>query len=152
MNASIQLVVFTLDSLRFALPLSAVERAIRIIEIVPLPKAPDIVIGVINLHGQIIPVVNIRKRFNLSEKEVNLNDHIVISHSKKRLLGILVDNITGVLEFPEHKIITADKIISGIEYVEGVVKLEDGIILIHDIDKFLSLEEEKTLNDAMNKK
>jgi len=152
MNASIQLVVFTLDSQRFALPLSAVERAIRIIEIVPLPKAPDIVIGVINLHGQIIPVVNIRKRFNLSEKEVNLNDHIVISHSKKRLLGILVDNITGVLEFPEHKIITADKIISGIEYVEGVVKLEDGIILIHDIDKFLSLEEEKTLNDAMNKK
>ena len=152
MNASIQLVVFTLDSLRFALPLSAVERAIHIIEIVPLPKAPDIVIGVINLHGQIIPVVNIRKRFNLSEKEVNLNDHIVISHSKKRLLGILVDNITGVLEFPEHKIITADKIISGIEYVEGVVKLEDGIILIHDIDKFLSLEEEKTLNDAMNKK
>ena len=84
MNASIQLVVFTLDSQRFALPLSAVERAIRIIEIVPLPKAPDIVIGVINLHGQIIPVVNIRKRFNLSEKEVNLNDHIVISHSKKR--------------------------------------------------------------------
>ena len=152
MNASIQLVVFTLDSLRFALPLSAVERAIRIIEIVPLPKAPDIVIGVINLHGQIIPVVNIRKRFNLSEKEVNLNDHIVISHSKKRLLGILVDNITGVLEFPEHKIITADKIISGIEYVEGVVKLEDGIILIHDIDKFLSLEEEKALTDAVNKK
>ena len=152
MNASIQLVVFTLDSQRFALPLSAVERAIRIIEIVPLPKAPDIVIGVINLHGQIIPVVNIRKRFNLPEKEVNLNDRIVIAHSKKRLLGILVDNVAGVFEFPEHKIITADKIISGIEYVEGVVKLEDGIILIHDIDKFLSLEEEKALTDAVNKK
>ena len=152
MNASIQLVVFTLDSLRFALPLSAVERAIHIIEIIPLPKAPDIVIGVINRHGQIIPVVNIRKRFNLPEKEVNLNDRIVIAHSKKRLLGILVDNVAGVFEFPEHKIITADKIVSGIEYVEGVAKLEDGIILIHDIDKFLSLEEEKALTDAVNKK
>ena len=63
-----------------------------------------------------------------------------------------MDNVAGVFEFPEHKIITADKIVSGIEYVEGVAKLEDGIILIHDIDKFLSLEEEKALTDAVNKK
>jgi purine-binding chemotaxis protein CheW len=149
MNDKVQLVVFTLDKIRFALPLSSVERAIRIMEIVPLPKAPDIVMGVVNLHGKIIPVVNIRKRFRLPQRELNLNDHLIISNTRKRSLGILVDSVSGVLEFPEKKIVDSEKILSDIEYVEGVAKLEDGIILIHDIDKFLSLEEEKAIDDAI---
>ncbi len=150
MNNNIQLVVFTLDNQRFALPLSIVERAIRIIEIVPLPKAPEIVMGVINLHGKIIPVVNIRKRFHLPQREISLNDQLIISNTKKRPLAILVDSVLGVFEFPEKKIISADKILPDIEYVEGVAKLEEGIILIHDIDKFLSLEEEKAIDEAIN--
>ena len=150
MNNNIQLVVFTLDSQRFALPLSTVERAIRIMEIVHLPKAPEIVIGVINLHGKIIPVVNIRNRFRLPQREINLNDQLIISNTKKRPLAILIDSVLGVFEFPEKRIVSADKILPDIEYIEGVAKLEEGIILIHDIDKFLSLEEEKALNDAIN--
>ncbi len=150
MNTSIQLVVFTLDSQRFALPLSVVERTIRIIEIVHLPKAPEIVMGVINLHGKIIPVVNIRNRFRLTQKEINLNDQLIISNATKRTLAILVDSVLGVFEFPEKKIISADKILPDIEYIEGVAKLEEGIIFIHDIDKFLSLEEEKALSDAID--
>ncbi len=150
MNNNIQLIVFTLDNQRFALPLSIVERAIRIIEIVPLPKAPEIVMGVINLHGKIIPVVNIRKRFHLPQREISLNDQLIISNTKKRPLAILVDSVLGVFEFPEKKIISADKILPDIEYVEGVAKLEEGIILIHDIDKFLSLEEEKAIDEAIN--
>ncbi len=149
MNDSVQLVVFTLDNQRFALPLSIVERAIRIMEIVHLPKAPEIVMGVINLHGKIIPVVNIRKRFHLPQREISLNDQLIISKTKKRPLAILVDSVLGVFEFPEKKIISADKILPDIEYVEGVAKLEEGIILIHDIDKFLSLEEEKAIDEAV---
>lgn len=149
MNNNIQLVVFTLDNQRFALPLSTVERAIRIMEIIHLPKAPEIVIGVINLRGKIIPVVNIRKRFRLPQREINLNDQLIISNAKKRTLAILVDSVLGVFEFPEKKIITADKILPDIEYVEGVAKLEEGIILIHDINKFLSLEEEKAIDEAV---
>ena len=150
MNTSIQLVVFTLDNQRFALPLSTVERAIRIMEIVHLPTAPEIVMGVINLHGKIIPVVNIRNRFRLPQREINLNDQLIISNTKKRPLAILIDSVLGVFEFPEKRIVSADKILPDIEYIEGVAKLEEGIILIHDIDKFLSLEEEKALNDAIN--
>ena len=151
MNSSIQLVVFTLDSQRFALPLSTVERAIRIMEIVHLPKAPEIVIGVINLHGKIIPVVNIRNRFRLPQREINLNDQLIISNTKKRPLAILIDLVLGVFEFPEKRIVSADKILPDIEYIEGVAKLEEGIILIHDIDKFLSLEEEKAIDEAIKK-
>ena len=150
MNTSIQLVVFTLDNQRFALPLSTVERAIRIMEIVHLPTAPEIVMGVINLHGKIIPVVNIRNRFRLPQREINLNDQLIISNTKKMPLAILIDSVLGVFEFPEKRIVSADKILPDIEYIEGVAKLEEGIILIHDIDKFLSLEEEKALNDAIN--
>ena len=149
MNNNIQLVVFTLDNQRFALPLSTVERAIRIMEIVPLPKAPEIVIGVINLHGKIIPVVNIRNRFRLPQREINLNDQLIISNTKKRPLAILIDSVLGVFEFPEKRIVSADKILPDIEYIEGVAKLEEGIILIHDIDKFLSLEEEKAIDEAV---
>ena len=149
MNTSIQLVVFTLDNQRFALPLSIVERAIRIMEIVHLPTAPEIVIGVINLHGKIIPVVNIRNRFRLPQREINLNDQLIISNTKKRPLAILIDSVLGVFEFPEKRIVSADKILPDIEYIEGVAKLEEGIILIHDIDKFLSLEEEKAIDEAV---
>ena len=149
MNTSIQLVVFTLDNQRFALPLSTVERAIRIMEIVHLPTAPEIVMGVINLHGKIIPVVNIRNRFRLPQREINLNDQLIISNTKKMPLAILIDSVLGVFEFPEKRIVSADKILPDIEYIEGVAKLEEGIILIHDIDKFLSLEEEKAIDEAV---
>ena len=60
-----------------------------------------------------------------------------------------MDEVTGVIECNKEEIITADNILPGIEYVEGVAKLKDGMILIHNIDRFLSLEEERTLGDAI---
>jgi purine-binding chemotaxis protein CheW len=151
MDNSIHLVIFILDNQRFALPLSSVERVIRLVEITHLPKAPEIVIGIVNMHGRIIPVVNIRKRFRLPEREIELTDQIVILQAKKNTIGAVVDTVSGVFEYPEQKIINPENILPGIEYIEGVVKLEDGLILIHNIDRFLSLEEERMLNGAMNK-
>jgi purine-binding chemotaxis protein CheW len=69
-----QLVVLTLDEQRYALHLSAVERIVRMVEITPLPKAPQIVLGVVNVQGRIVPIVNIRKRFSTGLK----------SHEKRR--------------------------------------------------------------------
>lgn len=150
MNTSTQqIVVFTLDNQQFALMLPNVERVTRVVEIVRLPKAPEIVMGIINLGGKVIPVVNIRRRFRLSEREINLSSQIIISHTKRRAIGILVDAVSGVVELPAQKIIMADKILPDIEYVAGIAKLEDGMILIHDIDKFLSLEEEKAVDDII---
>lgn len=150
MNSSTQkLTVFILDNQRFALPLPTVERVIRMVEIAPLPKAPEIVIGVVNLQGRVIPVVDIRRRFNLPEREISISDQIVISRTSRRPVGIVVDEVTGIIECHKEEIITADNILPGIDYVEGVAKLKDGMILIHNIDRFLSLEEERTLGDAI---
>lgn len=149
MNNTIQIVVFTLDEQRYALYLSAVERVVRIVEITPLPESTDIVLGIINLQGRIIPVVNIRKRFNLPEREIEVSNQMIMAHTSKRVLALLVDAVEGIVERPEQEVILAEKILPEIEYIEGVVKLEDGLILIHDIERFLSLEEEGKLEDAM---
>ncbi|MEK6691433.1 MAG: chemotaxis protein CheW [Nitrospirota bacterium] len=149
MNKLNQYLVFTLDEQRYALYLSAVERVVRIAELTPLPEAPDIVLGIINLQGRIIPVVNIRRRFNLPDREIEVSNQMIMSHTSKRVLALLVDVVEGIVERPEQEVILVEKILPDIEYVEGVVKLEDGLILIHDLERFLSLEEERKLEDAM---
>ena len=118
-------------------------------EITPLPKAPQIVLGVINIQGRIIPVINVRKRFNLPEREITLSDHLIIANTTRRTVVLVVDAVSGVVDRPEGEIIIPDKILPGLEYVQGVVKLEDGLILIHNLEMFLSLEEEIMLEQAI---
>ena len=151
MIKSSQYVVFTLGEQQFALHLSAVERIVRAVEVTPLPKAPEIVLGVVNIQGQVIPVVNIRKRFRMPEREVSLSDQLILAHTSRHAVALVVNTVSGVLERPEKEVITTENILPGMEYVEGVVKLEEAIILIHDLDKFLSLEEEKMLDRALKK-
>lgn len=147
-----QLVVFLLDDRQYALQhLTCVERILRAVQVTPLPKAPEIVIGVINLQGQIIPVVNIRRRFRLREREVNLSDRFIIARTPKRTLAFAADAVTGVLELPNDAVIAKEKVIPGMEYIKGVAKLEDGMILINDLDSLLSLEEEDELETALKK-
>jgi len=145
----VQLVAFNLDDQCYALPLSTVERVIRAIEITPLPKAPEIVLGVINIQGEIMPVVNVRKRFRLPGQEIDLGNHFIIGHTIRRTVVLVVDGVTAIVERSEEDVIAAQTILPGLEYVEGVAKLEDGLLLIHDLNTFLSLEEEGTLDKAM---
>ena len=149
MNRSIRLVNFNLDDQKYALFLSAVIRIIRVVEIIRLPKAPEIVLGVINMHGLIIPVFDIRKRFQLPQREIQLDHQLIVGTTSKRTVALLVDSVSDVIEISEEKIIAGEKILPGMEYVEGVVKTEDGMILIHDLEQFLSLQEEKVLHEAM---
>ena len=71
-----QLVGFGLDGQHYAVNLAAVERIVHIVEVAPLPRAPEIVLGVINFSGRIIPVVDLRRRFRLPEKEAGLYDYL----------------------------------------------------------------------------
>lgn len=149
MNSRRQLLVVRLAEQSIALHLAAVERAVRIVEVTPLPKAPGIVSGVVNVQGRIIPVINIRKRFRLPEREVALSDQLIVAHTSARAVALVVDAVDGVVEYPEEEIIACDAIVPGMEYVAGVVKLKDGVTLIHDLDTFLSLEEARSLDEAM---
>lgn len=144
-----QLVVFTMDEQRYALQLAAVERVVRMVEVTPLPQAPQIVLGVINAQGRIIPVVDIRRRFRLPARDIRLSDHLLIARTARRPVALALDAVTGIVEGSAQAVITAEEILPGLEYVEGVIKLEDGLILIHDLDTLLSLEEEQTLAAAL---
>lgn len=141
--------VFSLDELRIALPLSQVERVIRAIYITPLPNAPAIVSGVINVHGRIIPVVDMRRRFRLEDRRLALTDRFVIARTARRWVVLVVDEVRGVVECPALTRVDGEDILPGLDYVEGVVKLADGLVLIHNLERFLSLAEEETLEHAI---
>jgi len=143
------LVVFLLDAQRYALPLCAVERILRAVEVTPLPKAPEIVLGVINVHGRILPVVNVRRRFRLPERELQLGDHLMLARTAKRLLALVADSVVGLAELTPEEVAAAEAILPGLEYLEGVAKMADGMVFIHDLNQFLSLEEERELAAAL---
>jgi purine-binding chemotaxis protein CheW len=144
-----QVVVFALGDQLYALPLTAVERVVRMVAITPLPQAPAIVLGVINVRGQVMPVLNLRRRFRLPERDLVLTDQLIISHTVARTVVLVVDEVAGVREYSAQQVIAACDIVPGIEYTEGVVKLDDGLVLIHNLDKFLSLEEEAAIDQAL---
>lgn len=149
MKESDSLLVLILGDQRYALPLPAVDRVVRMAAITPLPKAPDIVLGVVNVQGRVIPVVNMRRRFHLPEREIALTDQLVIAHTARRPVALVADAVLDVIAYPAQSLIAAGEVLPNIEYVEGVIKLADGLILIHDLDKFLSLEEENSLGYAL---
>jgi len=146
---SIQLVTFDLSARRYALRLSAIGRIVRVVEIIPLPKAPEIILGVINVQGRVVPVVNVCKRFGLPERAISLTDHLMIAHTGRRAVALVTDAVSGVVEYSEDKVTSAEKILPGLEYVEGVMKFHDGLIFIHNLDTFLSFEEEQALEQAI---
>jgi purine-binding chemotaxis protein CheW len=148
-NEMEEYVVIGLDGLRVALRLSVVERVVRAVYVSPLPDAPEIVCGVVNVQGRVIPVVNIRRRFRLADRPMALTDRLVIAHTDQRPVALVADAVSGVLEYPESDIIGADDILPGLAHVDGVAKFEDGLLLIHDLGRFLSLDEASALERAM---
>jgi purine-binding chemotaxis protein CheW len=142
-------VVFGLDERRMAVPLSVAERVIPAVEITPLPKAPAIVLGIINLQGRLLPVLNLRRRFGLPERELELADQMLIARTARRTVALVVDAVAGVLTLTPEETVPVEDIVPGTQYVNGVVKRADGLIVIHDLDKFLSLDEAIQLEGAL---
>ena len=142
--------VFFLDSQRYALHLSAVDRVARIVHITPVPIAPDIVLGIVNMEGRVIPVINVRQRFNLPKRAISLSDRLIFARTKRRSVALVADAVNDVIECAEWNMISAEHVLPGLGHVEGIIKFEDGLILIHDLDTFLSLEEEASLDFALS--
>jgi purine-binding chemotaxis protein CheW len=145
-----QLVVFTLDDQRYAVSSAVVERVVRMVEITPIPHTPEIVLGVINVQGWIIPVIDIRKRFRLPARELQLSDQMLIARTSKRRVALVVDTVTALVTLAAQDVVMGETILPQVDYVAGVVKRPDGLVLIHDLDRFLSLEEEQALHGAID--
>jgi purine-binding chemotaxis protein CheW len=151
MTEKTHFVVFTLDNQKFALPLASVEKIARAVAIRPLPKASDMVLGVINMQGRIIPVLDLRIRFGIPPRPVLVTDHLIITRTTTRILALLVDTVLDILESDRSHVTDQSAILDHMQYVEGVLRIEDGMVLINDIEHMLSMDEAKALDQALPK-
>jgi purine-binding chemotaxis protein CheW len=142
-------VVFTLEKQKYALPCSKVEKIINAVAITPLPHAPQKILGIINVHGKIIAVTDIRRLMELTAKSLELSDKIIITKTKKRLIAFIVDGIEELAEIEDDRIVNMKKIMSDPDVYDGTIKIKDGLILIYNAEKFLSLDEEEALDKAL---
>lgn len=145
------LLVFSLADQRYALEAKVVQRVTWMVQVTPLPAAPQIVLGVVDVQGQVLPVVDTRRRFGLPGREPRPADRLIFARSERRRLALVVDEVDGVLDYPENRVQGAQDIVPGTDYLAGVAKLDDGLVLIHDLDTFLALDEERTLEQALEK-
>lgn len=144
-----RLVTFRLDRQRYALHLPVVERVLRMVAVSPLPRAPAIVLGVINFHGQVIPVLDLQRRFGLSSHNYVLSSTLLVARTNRRTMALPVDEVLGVQEVAAEIITLPTAVVPGIGLVVGIVGLSDGVLFIHDLDAFLSLDEERQLTEVL---
>ena len=138
-HAEQQLVICDLASETYGIDIEAVREIIHVQEITQAPQSPKFVEGIIDLRGQVIPVVNLRERFNLSEGDRNKDSCIVVVDIEGRGIGLMVDAVTEVLSIdsgsvvlPSSIIMTADSV-----YLRGIAKLEGRLIILLDLQRVL---------------
>ncbi|MCK9259598.1 MAG: chemotaxis protein CheW [Azoarcus sp.] len=140
---------FVVAKLAFGLPLECVQRAFAAVAPRPLPAAPDIVCGIINVQGDVLPVLNLRRLLGLPEREIEPGDRLLVVSSSRRKLVLIVDSVGDIITCENKDFVALERVIGGTRHVAGVVKTTDGMLLIHDLDGFLSPLEEQTLNAAL---
>ncbi len=129
--------IFTVSDRHYALRLSNVERIVRAVEVMPLPEASESVLGVINVQGQIVSVLSLRKQFRLPDREIELDDRFVIAHTSHQTIALLVDTVIGVVVISDRKMVPAKTIASGMEYSDGMIKLEKDMVLIPNLSNII---------------
>jgi purine-binding chemotaxis protein CheW len=144
-----ELVVFVLDDQKYALPLDVVDRVVRAVEITPLPDAPPIVAGVINVQGRILPVVDLRRRFHLAERANHPDDHFLVAKSSTMMVALPVDEALGMVKDLGDERISADDVSPNLNYVEHVVPHDGEMVFALDIDTVLTDDEEEALGETI---
>jgi len=143
-----QLVVFRLGDDFFAMMIASVNEIIRLQKITPVPKAPAFVEGVTNLRGRVIPVIDLRKRFGIAPLEDGRNARIIVADHAGKLIGMMVDRVDEVLTVPADTIEPPDEMVVSFdsEFLAGIVRLEDRLIILLDHEQVLSPNEVKLLD------
>ncbi|HWA16570.1 MAG TPA: chemotaxis protein CheW [Gemmatimonadales bacterium] len=146
---TVTLLSFELSGRRFALTSTVVREIVRAVSMAPLPKAPPIIEGVINVRGTLVPVLDIRQRFGLPAVPLSASDHLILAAAGLRIVAIRVDQATGLVTVPEEDIDSAEARVPGAELVAGIARLPDGALVIHDLERFLSLDEGNATTAAL---
>lgn len=149
MDQLYQMLTFEVNGRLFGLDLQNVECVVRAVEITPLPAAPKIVLGVVNMHGDLVPVLDVRRRLGGLASDVGVDDHFIIARASGRTVAMLVDKAAGVLEKPIEATPNLDPLLARTDMVDGAISIEGDMLLIHSLDRFLRLDEEGALSKAL---
>jgi purine-binding chemotaxis protein CheW len=116
-------------------------------EITEVPRAPDFVEGVINLRGKVIPILDLRRRFGLVTRDHDKHTRIIVIEISNMIVGFVVDSVSEVLRIPSNTVEPPPPVVSGLEseYISGVGKLADRLLILLDLDRLLSREEQGAL-------
>ncbi len=139
----LQLVTFRLGEENYGINVMHVQEVLRVSEIAPVPGAPGYVLGIINLRGNVVTVLDTRGRFGLPPHEVDDRSRIIVIESEDQVVGMLVDNVAEVVELRLSEIDTAPSVGNdeSSRYIQGVATRNDDLLIVVDLNKLLTEEE-----------
>ncbi len=139
----LQCVTFRLDGETYGINVMRVQEVLRVTEIAPVPGAPDYVMGIINLRGNVVTVIDGRQRLGLPQKELDDSTRIIVIEGEGQVIGILVDAVAEVVDIDTAEIDTAPGVGSeeSARYIQGVTHCGDALLILVDIDKLLAAGE-----------
>ncbi|MBF0543368.1 MAG: purine-binding chemotaxis protein CheW [Candidatus Riflebacteria bacterium] len=144
----IQVVGFYIGTDEYALGISDVREIVAMTDIRKVPKAPKFVEGVINLRGKIVPILDLRKRFDITPAAEMSQAKILIIEFHSNLLGMIVDNVSEVFKLSSDQLERTPPILGSAidsQYIWGVGKVENRLVILLDTEKLLSFEEKNQL-------
>ena len=150
MSETVQVVSFKLGSEEYGVDIAQVQEINRMVAVTHVPRAPQFMEGVINLRGQLIPIIDLRTRFGMPRTEHTKSTRIVVTEVGTKRVGMVVDSVSEVLRLPTDQIEDAPEMITGVdtEYIRGVGKIEDRLIILLDLAKIISGSEKRELESA----
>ena len=139
----LQWVTFKLENEVYGINVMQVQEVLRYTEIAPVPGAPHYVLGIINLRGNVVTVIDTRSRFGLQSTEIDESSRIVIIEAEKQVIGILVDAVAEVVYLRRSEIDNAPNVGTeeSAKFIQGVSNRDDELLILVDLDKLLSDEE-----------
>ena len=148
-----QLVTFKLGNEEYAVDILKVQEINRMKEITRVPNTPAYVEGVINLRGKVIPVVNLRSKFSLGERENDIQSRIMIMDIQGITMGLVVDAVSEVLRIPSNIVEPTPQMASNIstEYIKGIAKLEDRLIILLDMDMLVGKVDDTAMETVIKR-
>jgi purine-binding chemotaxis protein CheW len=146
----VQVVSFRLGGEEYGVDIAQVQEIIRMVEITHVPRAPHFMEGVINLRGQLIPIIDLRTRFGMSRSAPTKSTRIVVTEIGNKRVGIVVDSVSEVLNIPIENVEGAPEMVAGVgtEYIQGVGKLGERLIIMLDLTMVISTEEKHQLESV----
>lgn len=144
-----QFVVFKLDKEEYGIDIMNVKEIGPYEEPVKIPKTPNFIEGIVNYRGEVIPIINLKKRFDLDDLKVTKNTRVIVINLNDKQIGFLVDEASQTLRLSDEEIEKAPEIVTGIErkYITGVGKKKNRLILLIDLEKVLTESEKKKIEE-----